>query len=74
MNTNHWMTQKLNDEHQRQMRAVAEREQAAQSSRNEPSARPQRRLLSKLYAEMSELADRWEKTEPIATNQLQRQS
>lgn len=74
MNTNLWLEQKLNEEHQRHMRTVAERERSAQLCRNhEQVARPHRRLLTKLWAEMSELASRWEKTETVSTRNFQRQ-
>jgi hypothetical protein len=73
MNTNPWLEQRMNEEHQRQLREVAERERLAQLCRSEQPARP-RKLLSKLRAEMNELATRWQKTKTVPTRELQRQS
>ena len=68
MNTNNpWLQERLNEEHQRQLREFAERERAAQSAQTETTARPRRNLLTKLRAEMTNLTARREQTEMLPT-------
>ena len=74
MNTNSWLELKMNEEHQRQLREVAERERLAQLCQSEQTTRPRRQLLTKLRAEMNELAQRWQQTKTVPTQKLQRQS
>ena len=71
MNTNPWLQQRLNEEHQRQLREFAERERAAQSVHSEAAARPRRNLLSKLRAEMTNLTERRDQPEHVSTPSLQ---
>ena len=76
MNTNNpWLQQKLNEEHQRQLREFAEREHAAQLAQSEAADnRPRRSLLTKLRAEMTNLTTRKEQPEATPIHTLQRQS
>lgn len=68
MNTNNpWLQQRLNEEHQRQLREVAERERVAQSAQTETAERPRRSLLSKLRAEMTNLTTTRQQTEMLPT-------
>ena len=74
MNINPWLEQRMNEEHQRQLREVGERERLAQLCQKEQTARPRHQLLRKLRAEMTELAQRWQQTKTVPAQKLQRQS
>ena len=74
MNTNPWLQEKLNAEHQRQLREFAEREQAAQLALSETPERSRRTLLTKLRAQMTNLTARRDQSETTPTRKLQNQS
>lgn len=55
MFNNNWVTQKLVNEHQRQLAEKADRLRQAQNAQQEPQVRRSHKVLAKLRAEMNNL-------------------